>query len=359
MLSLSTDSRRRLWVDRSKQYWYRHRTLFWTLHSLWALATGVVVIVLARERYGFVPWVVAFLVLIWASTLFFGRRAAKTVPGDDPPSSLGQELTSYATRVFYQETLFFLLPFYAYSTVVGSWNVVFPALLAGLAILACLDLVFDRWLRESATFGLLFFATVAFGALNLLLPMALSFRPSAATPLASVVAVATAVPLAARNRERGLGAWLRLVAGGAILLVVGIGFPQLVPPAPLRLEEATFAAGVDRSTLEPLGTVDRAASTDALRGEIAVIARVFAPSKLPARVALDWYRDGALLRSSREVRIIAHAAGFRVWDILGAEGGIFEPGDYRVILRTADGRVFGDARIRLRREGAEGTSPRR
>lgn len=345
-------------LERVDRLWRRHGQTFWILHSIWALATGLVVLWLAHERYGFVPWVVGFLLLTWASTLFFSHRRV-----DDDDASFRTRfrhgLVSYLTRVMYQETLFFLLPFYAYSTVVGSWNVVFPALLAGLAILACLDLVFDRWLRESATFGLLFFATVAFGALNLLLPMALSFRPSAATPLASVVAVATAVPLAARNRERGLGAWLRLVAGGAILLVVGIGFPQLVPPAPLRLEEATFAAGVDRSTLEPLGTVDRAASTDALRGEIAVIARVFAPSKLPARVALDWYRDGALLRSSREVRIIAHAAGFRVWDILGAEGGIFEPGDYRVILRTADGRVFGDARIRLRREGAEGTSPRR
>lgn len=35
-----------------------------------------------------------------------------------------------------QETLFFLLPFYAYSTVVPSWNPGFVALLATLAVLA-------------------------------------------------------------------------------------------------------------------------------------------------------------------------------------------------------------------------------
>ncbi|HSG46629.1 MAG TPA: hypothetical protein VLA43_02325, partial [Longimicrobiales bacterium] len=55
--------------ERAGRYWARHRTLFWMLHSFWALATGVAVLLLARERYAFVPWVVAFLGLTWASTL--------------------------------------------------------------------------------------------------------------------------------------------------------------------------------------------------------------------------------------------------------------------------------------------------
>ena len=33
--------------------WRRHRRAFWILHSLWALAFGVVVLWLAHERYGF------------------------------------------------------------------------------------------------------------------------------------------------------------------------------------------------------------------------------------------------------------------------------------------------------------------
>lgn len=59
---------------RFRRFWQKHRTLFWTLHSVWALATGVGVIVLARERYGFVPWVLLFLGLTWLSTLYFGRK---------------------------------------------------------------------------------------------------------------------------------------------------------------------------------------------------------------------------------------------------------------------------------------------
>ena len=119
--------------DRFRRFWSRHRTLFWTLHSIWALATGVAVILLARGRYGFVPWVVGFLLLTWLSTMFLGRKASEQPeagPPDEPapdgaatPSAdvlppvpdLRTEATSYVTRTMYQETLFFLLPFYAYS----------------------------------------------------------------------------------------------------------------------------------------------------------------------------------------------------------------------------------------------------
>lgn len=68
---------------RAARFWARHRTL----HSVWALATGLVVILFARERYGFGPWVVLFLVLTWASTLFFGRRVAGEVSGGKGPAS--------------------------------------------------------------------------------------------------------------------------------------------------------------------------------------------------------------------------------------------------------------------------------
>jgi hypothetical protein len=334
-------------LDRLDRLWQRHGRSFWILHSIWALGTGSVVLWLAHERYAFVPWVVGCLMLTWASTLFFSR----------PPAGEGAEgfaarvrrgLASYLTRILYQQTLFFLLPFYAYSVVFPSWNVTFPLVLALLAILACLDLVFDRWLRESHVFGLVFFAAVAFGALNLLLPMLWSIRPGTATPVAAAVALATAAPLAVRGRARGLGSWLRLAAAGLAMLVVAIGFPQLVPPAPLRLEGVTFSQGLDRVSLVPAGVIDGEVESGVLGGELVVLARVFAPSNVPARVALDWYLDRVLIRSSREVEIVAHSGGFRLWDVLRSEDGLLPPGAYRVVLRTADHRVFGAASIRLR-----------
>ena len=46
------------------------------LHAAWALTAGTVIVLLARERYHLVLWVVLFLALAWASTLYFGRAAA-------------------------------------------------------------------------------------------------------------------------------------------------------------------------------------------------------------------------------------------------------------------------------------------
>ncbi len=334
-------------MDRLDRLWQRHGRLFWILHSIWALTAGGVVLWLSHDQYGFLPWVVGCLMLTWVSTLFFSRPStAKT--DDRWFARFGRSLASYLTRVIYQQTLFFLLPFYAYSVAWRSWNVVFLIVMALLAVLACLDLVFDRWIRESPVFGLVFFASVAFGALNLLLPVVLAIRPDVATPISAVIALSTAAPLAVRGRVQGPGPWLRLIGAAAALLVVAVGCPWLVPPVPLRLEAVTFAKGLDRSTLEPSDVIAGEAESESLRGELTVVATVFAPSNVLARVALDWYRDRTLVRRSREVDIVAHLGGFRFWDALRPAAGTLPPGAYRVVVRTADNRVLGTASVRIR-----------
>lgn len=351
--------------DRFRGIWSRHRTLFWTLHSLWALATGVAVILLARERYGFVPWVVGFLLLTWLSTMFFGRKAREEAeagppekpapPGAAPTSAdvlpsgpdLRTEATSYVTRTMYQETMFFLLPFYAYSTVVSSPNVVFMVVLGGLAVLSCLDLLFDRWLRTSPATSLLFFSVVAFAAINLLLPILLPLDPSTATPLAAAAAVATSLPLALQSSTGRRWGLLPIAGVSSILLVVALWFPRLVPPVPLRLERAVFSATFDREELVPLEVLEDGAGTADLDGAIFLLVEVFAPTIVPTQVSIRWERDGQVLRTSREVEIVAHELGFRVWDAWSSEAGGVPPGEYKATLVTRDERSFGSASVRI------------
>lgn len=335
-------------------FWKRHRSLFWTVHSLWALATGVFVVYLARERYAFVPWVVLFLALTWTSTLYFHRRMPaeaveeeKERAGPGAPATLGQEASSYATRTMYQETLFFLLPFYAYSTVFDSANVVFLGGLGLLAVLSCLDLVFDRWLRGSPLVGLLFFSLVAFSALNLLLPMLLPIDPTTGTRVAAGLAVVSALPLAHRGVRWTRGAKVRVGMGTIAFLVVTLGFPSLVPPVPLRLESAVFASGIDRGTLVPADTLDAEADLRGLEGVLIVVMEVFAPTNVPTHVALRWTRDGEVIRESRDIEIVAHELGFRIWDSFRPDGTPLEPGAYEVVVRTRDHRLFGRASIEL------------
>ena len=336
-------------MGRFRAFWARHRRLFWILHSVWGLSAGTVVLILARERYGFVPWVMAFLALTWASTLFFATREglggeeeeeeeeedAMRTPG------LMEELTSFATRNMYQETLFFLLPFYAYSTVVRSPNVLFTGLLAVLAFLSCMDLIFDRWLRQSPVFGLVFFGTVAFAGLNLVLPMVASLPPDRATPAAAVVAVVAAGILAWYTTGGGQGSRLRLALAAGVILLVAIGIPRLVPPVPLRLDAAHFAVDIDRSDLTLTDTVSDGVSTSRLEGGLVVLAEVFAPSSLPTLVSMEWILDGESVRTTREIEVIAHAGGFRVWDALRPTVAAIRPGTYRIVLRSDGERVFG------------------
>ncbi|MEK9501306.1 DUF5924 family protein [Gaopeijia maritima] len=347
--------------ERSGRFWARHRTLFWMLHSVWALATGIVVVTLAQERYAFVPWVIGFLGVTWASTLFFGssaeheieeeaeqEAAERRATGAPPAPGLAQEVTGYVTRSLYQETLFFLLPFYAYSTVVTSVNVLFIALLGGLAVLSCLDLVFDRWLRTKPVFAMIFFAIVAFAAVNLILPMLWAMPPRLATPIAGVVAVGSAVPLALRTGSVGRGAALRMAVAVLAILAVPLGLPSVVPPVPLRMQSAVFSNDIDRETLALGDSLSGGVDAAVVGSRLVVLVEVFAPGSVPTTVRLQWTRDGEPVHQSREVEILAHEWRFRVWDAWPAPGGQVPPGHYVVTLRTGSGRIFGVTDLTVR-----------
>jgi hypothetical protein len=331
------------WLDRQ---WKRHGRALWIIHSVWSLAAGVAVIVLARERYGFIPWVIGFLALTWLTTLLFSRSADTARP-TGRKERFRIELTSYVTRVLYQETLFFLIPFYAYSTVVPSWNMLFVGLLGLMAVLSCLDLVFDRWIRKSPVLGLVFFASVAFATLNLLLPMLLRMTSATAASLAGIVAVASGVPLALRSRPSGLAGGLRLAAAGAVLLAVAVWLQPLVPAVPLRLTMAHFGADFDSREIEVIDPLGDVGNLGRMSGKVVVLARIFAPSSLPSRVVIEWTLDDEPIRTSREVEITAHEDGFRIWDAYSPDGEPLQPGLYRVVLSTVEGMLFGAASVRL------------
>ncbi len=173
----------------------RYARLLWALHSAWALVSGIAVLVLAHNRYGFLRWVVLFIALTWGSTLFFSRFA---IGGGSRFARLAQSVVSYLTRVMYQETLFFLIPFYFYSATFRSWNFLYVLTLAGLAVLSCFDMLFDRLLREHRWFAIGFFAFVSFSALQFFLPLLLRTRIDNSVYVAAAVSFVAALALAQR-----------------------------------------------------------------------------------------------------------------------------------------------------------------
>jgi hypothetical protein len=121
----------------------------------------------------------------------------------------------------------------------------------------------------------------------------------------------------------------------------------VIPPVPLRLENATFSSNIEQSTLELADELSDGVPSADLDGLLVLLTDVFAPAIVPTQVNMQWTRDGEVVRSSREIEIVAHDLGFRVWDSWRPDGGRIPPGDYTVLFRASHNRVFGSATIRV------------
>jgi Family of unknown function (DUF5924) len=314
----------------------RYARWLWGLHSAWALLSGIAVLVLAHNRYGFLKWVVLFIALTWGSTLVFSRL-----------SGLARTVVSYLTRVMYQETLFFLLPFYFYSTTFRSWNVLYLVVLAALAVLSCFDLLFDRLLREHRWFGIGFFAFVSFSALQFFLPLVLRWHIDNGELLAAAIAFVAAIALAQRWAElrqpKRLG--IVLVALAAVLGALHFVRP-LLPPVPLRLTRVRVAGTINPRGLASGPDFAKDVPMTALRrGRLYAVATVFSPQRIPARVQMRFVHAGKVLRTSRNLEVTARPGGFRIWDSVRLPE-TNAAGVYRIEVWTG-GQLLGVREVRV------------
>jgi hypothetical protein len=335
---------RRLVTQRLHDLHGRYSRLFWSLHSTWALVTGIVVLVLAHNSYGFLKWVVLFLGLTWASTLFFSRFAGSS---ESAAFRFAQGFVSYLTRVMYQETLFFLIPFYFFSTTFPSWNNAYVVMLAALAVLSCFDMFFDRHMRERPWFALAFFVVVTFSALQFFVPLLLGIRLTHGALIAAGVAFLAAIPLAYSWKDLKQGrVLLRLGIALVLTLALARAARFAIPPVPLRLMKVRFSAEIDPRTLRIPAELEASTSVSTLtNGRLFATATIFAPARLPAALRIRFLHDGKTVRWSRTVKLVAHDKGFRVWDVYKPARGTLQPGRYEVEVWTDDSQLVGRSEI--------------
>jgi hypothetical protein len=287
--------------------------LFWALHSAWALISGIAVLVLAHNRYGFLRWVVLFIALTWGSTLFFSRLALGT---GSRAMQFARSVVSYLMRVMYQETLFFLIPFYFYSATFPSWNFLYVIALAAFAVLSCFDLLFDRLLREHRWFSTGFFAFVSFSALQFFLPLVLRTRIDNSEYLAAAISFVAALALAGRWNDLRERRRLVVIAIAFAGVLIGVRvFRPLLPPVPLRLTRLRFSGVLNPRTLAaPVDYESAIPAAELRRGRIYAVATVFSPERIPARIQMRFLQSGKVLRYSRTLDLTARPGGFRIWD---------------------------------------------
>ena len=175
---------------RARAWLARHHRKLWWLHSLYALVLGAFVVAFAQKGLVYVRWVTLFLVAMWGIIVLVFRVAGSGSEQrlETPRDKVRFLLMTYVLKNLFQGMLFFLLPFYWKTATAGAGNRWFVIVLAASAILATLDVIFDRVLMRWRLAASIYFGIALFACLNLAIPALLRIPAIWALSLAAIAA---------------------------------------------------------------------------------------------------------------------------------------------------------------------------
>ncbi|MEK7436101.1 MAG: DUF2914 domain-containing protein [Pseudomonadota bacterium] len=300
-----------------------------------SLALGVAAVVYLRRGLGFAPVAVGVLMLAWIGAAAL-RRLTPVVVSTDPaeisitPVARWRRLALPAAGSLvaglWQNVLFYLLPLWWASAVPRSWNVVIPAVLAGMALLSCFEQHWRAWVLEqpivhAAWSAVVLFATLVPAAAVVGAPLRICLAVSAT--VASLVATVAVAPRIRLGRAGRVLTVLAVTAAAAAL--VPWAAPVLPPVPVVRMASGTGTAVHDRALV---GAAD---AFPAGTARVYVWFAVAAPARYRQAIRFEWYRDGEPAGRVLETFVVGgRREGFRTWSSLAAPA----PGRWRVDLRT-------------------------
>jgi hypothetical protein len=330
------------------EYFHRHDRLIWSLHSVWALALGIVVMWAGARNYAWLRVTIVYIAFLWAASLFVPALVDRPETGTRWRGRL-RLVINYFTKNFYQQLLFFLLPIYYSSASAWSLNLVFVGAVAASAIVSTLDVFYDQHLSVRRGLTAVFFAFNLFACINVMLPVVWSISNRVALPVSAALAVVAFATIRYRIRDlaRHQVRVQVALAGIALILLVALGRP-LIPPAPLRVLKTEFGAGIDRRGLHVTGALG--ALPAGWSGRLYAVTAIYAPLGLSDRVGHRWYQDGRLIYSSPFYTLQGgRAEGFRLWTSAPVRS-VPPDARLRVEVKTEAGQLVG----RSERRASEG-----
>lgn len=321
---------------------HRRQVLLWWGHTTWALAWGVMFMWLGSRQFAWLRWAFVYIAFIWVSSRFLPavttwRRLS------DRQSAAARAVVNYFNKNFYQQLLFFVLPIYWGSVTWGSPNVVFVGIVAVSALLATIDLVYDRHVAASRALTAVFFGFNLFVCLNVALPVLWSVSNLAAMRVSAVLALAGFATLHYRLPRFRHPVARRSLLATAVLLACFVEWGRpLVPPAPLRLVSAEFGQGIKRggpAVIDPLQSMPRG-----YQGRIYGVSAIRAPLGLKDRVRHRWVLGARTVQTSPYYTVTGgRLEGFRLWTSVVID----TAGDERLDLwvETEGGQIIGRGRL--------------
>ena len=262
----------------------------------------------------------------------------------------------FATQLVHQESLFFVLPFFIFSTSWDTGQAVFTGLLALAALVSIIDPIYYNRLSQRRWLYLAFHSLTLFAVLLTALPIivhlttAQSYQLAAGiTLLLSFPSLSQTVPLQSLWRVPLLA--LMLLSLGATMWAAQLW----IPPATLRLTDMSVCTELDRATRTPGDAVDTLTTDSLARDGLFAYTAIHAPRGLAERVYHVWRHEGQEVdRISLEIHG-GREAGYRAWSYKRQ----FPPdptGRWQIKVVTEGGQLLGMQRFQVTPGGAI-TSP--
>lgn len=333
--------------DRIRSVLARHGRTLWWLHSTYALALGISVVLFAQRGFANARWLAASIVGAWLIVVLlfrvFGSGATQhSFELDQPRARLRLLVMTYVLKNLYQGMLFFLLPFYWKSATWGAPNALFVVLLGACAVVSTLDVVFDEVIMRRRWLASLFHGFTLFASLNLLVPALLSDTRT----LASLMTAAGVTILAFWTLHVPPRAFLRNRTFALLVLSIGAGVGlsvlarTLVPPVPMHL-----ASGAVGPVVLPDGRLVMEVKTlhaSAIR-QLVAVTDIVVPGGTGDELRHVWRHEGHEIAPSAMSRPVkGPRRSIRLTSMLGAEKLPAQlAGAWTVDVETADGQLVG------------------
>ena len=305
-----------------------HRQAVWLKQQLLALIALTQRYPWVIALYGFVSGLASFMlvdrqdqlasliaILMLASWLFlvlesaFNQRLARWF-GIELPAWLAR----FVTQMIHQQSLFFVLPFFAMSTTWNSGQLLFTSLLGAAALVSIIDPLYYDWLAPRRWLYLAYHSLTLFAVMLTAMPIILHLTTPQSYQLALLLTVLLSFPtLAASLQFRRRWRWLALPLLTAGLLGAGWLARPWVPPATLRLNQVAISLDVNDQTRAPSQSLQQLGATQMRSQGLYAFTAINAPRGLAERIYHVWKRDG------EEVDRIAlniqggTQSGYRAW----------------------------------------------
>ena len=315
------------------------------LIAAFGFVSGIASFILVDRQEGVARVIAIAMLISWVWLMLenvLSRGLVRWFGFELPPPVL-----RYATQLIHQESLFFVLPFFAITTSWNSGQALFTGLLGAAALVSIIDPLYYKVLAPRRWIYLAYHTLTLFAVLLTVLPLILQLTTSQSYKLAMGAAVLLSFPSLAGVVS--LKRWWRgLLVVALTLALGGTGWLMRtwVPPATLWLTETAMTHELDGANRTPGQAIKQVKIAELRSQGLYAYTAISAPRGLNERIYHIWQRPG---ESGDRIALDIHGGrkeGYRAWT--RKQNFPDNPlGPWQVRVVTEDGQLIGILRFRV------------